>query len=1507
MTQTDRSDCAIALTGMACLFPGAEDLAAFRHNLRTGVDAIREVPPQRWEPLFYDPESAAPDRFYCLRGGFVDDLVDFDPLVFGIMPVAAEGAEPDQMISLKLAAAVLADAGYREGDYDAAKAGVIIARGNYIGAGMTRLEQHVRTSAQLVHALQRLVPGIDAAALARVKAEFQGGLGHYGPDTAIGLVPNLTASRLANRLNLFGPAYTVDAACAGSLLAVDQAVRELRSGRCDLVLAGGIHLSHDVAFWSVFSQLGALSRDQQIRPFDRRADGLLIGEGAGMVCLKRLEDAERDGDRIYAVIRGVGIASDGRTGSLMSPSVDGQVLALERAWREAGLEPERLGFLEAHGTGTPAGDAAELETLTRFFGSARPEHPPIGLGSVKSMIGHTMPAAGMAGLIKAALAIYHGEHLPTLHCEHPCDALRDTRFLPVNVCAPWETRAGETRIAAVNAFGFGGINAHLVLESVADPAPVVDPRATVLVAPPSATTTDLPRLAVFAAEDGEDLVRALTEKRSCVEAGSASWRVAIVNPTEARLERAKTIVRRGVPWRGRNGIYFTNRPVVTPEAKLAFVFPGVDSSFEPRLADIANHFHMALPARTDPGALQSDLLAAGIGIIQTNRFLHRTLLRLGIEPDAVAGHSIGEWSGLMAAGCVPEREADAFGEQLQPGSLNVPDVQFLAAGCSLERAREAMIGLDDLSVSHENCPRQVILCGRPYAIAEIEQRLQDLQVLTRVLPFQSGFHSPLYRDYLEPHRAFFLEFPMFPPRIPLWSATLAAPYPEDVPAIRELSLRHLVEPVRFRSLIERMYADGFRTFVQVGTGSLPGFIADTLGDRPHLALHANLSKRTGLEQLAHMSAALWAEGAAVDPSHFREGRAEPAAMSEPASSSAEKRATMRLKLGVPLVELNTPLELPRGGERPDRRALPFVADLGPTGTAGRAFQSLLGEIETAGSDVVRALAGQRSEAPGLNESLIEPDWSASGSRERPPGNDEGGSLVRTFTRHLSVDRVPELLDHTFFAQPPDWPILNDRYPVVPMTMSLQIMVDIARESAPGFVVTALEDIQAFRWLLVDEPLDLRIVTRRLDAHRLEIDLKGYARATAVLADAPPDIPEAPDAPIAGETSPDIDADTLYRDRWMFHGPAYQGVTALEGIGPQGIRGRIALRRGPGSLLDSAGQLLGYWIMARNDKDRLAMPIGIGRIEFFGPDPEIGEELGCSVEIGSLTDQEVSADMVIWRGDQVWARIEGWRDRRFETDERLWRIIMQVDRHLLAVPRPCGALVFRDRYRLALSRDQLSRRFLTKVERDAYGDLDPRLKRRWLNGRIVAKDALRHHLDLATRHPIFPAEIRIEGPAEGVVTAHYRDERWLIVVALHGDLAVARLGRTPLGLAVADLHGEAMETMPSVAHFLTHDELAMLPGTEPAREAVRFWAAKRAYARWRGAVPDSDLRNFSITHVHPKRIEVEDRLGAPCWVATYASRNASGRTPGPESPSPGERRSRRQAPEETQDYIITWTE
>ncbi|MER6995558.1 beta-ketoacyl synthase N-terminal-like domain-containing protein [Streptomyces sp. NPDC000410] len=895
-----------AIVGMGAVFPGAADLSAYRRNLFAGTDAIGDVPADRWDPeVYYDPRGAngpaRSDRFYCRRGGFVDDLASFDPTRFGIMPTAVTGAEPDQLLALHATAEAVADAG-GEGRLpsDRSRIGVVLGRGGFMGVATARLDQRVRTAHQLTATLREIAPELGEARITAVREAFQAALGPEQPEASIGLVPSFTAARTANRLDFRGPAYTLDAACASSLLAVDQAAGLLAAGRCDVVVAGAVHHCHIATLWSVFTQLRALSPSERIRPFDRRADGTLLSEGTGVVLLKRLCDAERDGDRVYAVVRGVGVGGDGRAASLMSPLVDGQVQALERAWRDAGLDPtapDALGLLEAHGTGTPVGDTAELATLARVFGPPSATSEPIALGSVKSMLGHTMQASGMAGLIKAALAVHAGVLPPTLHLDDPHADFPRTRMRPVTAAEPWER---GPRRAGVNAFGFGGINAHAILEE----APGAT-RAARRAAPPVRRFVPLPPLPqpargdavrgaftagarpgpgapgrapasgdvlLLAADSPEELARRLQDSDTTRVDGPC--RLAVVGPTPERLTLAAKVVARGRAWRGRGDVWFTPRPLLgahaaEPGGRLALLFPGLEPEFAASVDDVADHLGLDRPALSGG----DELIERALDAIAIGRFFARALPDIGIRPDLLAGHSLGEWAAMVVAGMYPQEAVDAFLGSLRPGSLTVPDLVYAAVGCGARQAAGALHGLDRVVVSHDNCPHQSVVCGEPEQVATALGRLKAEGVLAQELPFRSGFHTPMWEPYLDQVRGAFDRLPLQEPTLPVWSATTGSPYPTDTDGLRRLVLRHLLEPVDFRTLTLRLYENGVRAFVSAGPGSLTGFVTDTLRADDHLAVAAATPTHTGLDALRRTAAALWAEG--LEPHWDRLARPAP--------------------------------------------------------------------------------------------------------------------------------------------------------------------------------------------------------------------------------------------------------------------------------------------------------------------------------------------------------------------------------------------------------------------------------------------------------------------------------------------------------------------------------------------------------------------------------------------------------------------------------------------------------
>ncbi|WPB96524.1 beta-ketoacyl synthase N-terminal-like domain-containing protein [Streptomyces malaysiensis] len=1427
---------------MSVLLPGSPDLDTYWHNLVGGMDAISDVPAGRWDAGFYAPDGggdtpAAPDRVYCRRGGFVDEFARVEAARFGIMPNSVSGTEPDQLIALGVAAAAITDAGGEDRLPDRQRVGVVLGRGGYLTPGLVRLDQRVRTAHQLVRTLGELLPDLDPGQLDLVRTAFTERLGPDRPEAAIGLVPNLAASRIANRLDLRGPAYTVDAACASSLVAVDQAVGELASGRCDVMLAGGVHHCHDITLWSVFSQLRALSPSQRIRPFHRAADGLLIGEGTGVVVLKRLADALRDDDRVYAVIRGTGVASDGRATGLVNPDPGGQTRAVRQAWRAAGLDPREpgaIGLLEAHGTATPAGDTAELATLTEVFGPRDTPGETAVIGSVKSMIGHTMPAAGVAGLVKAALAVHHGKLLPTLHCDDPHPALAATRFSVLGAAEPWEA---PVRRAAVNAFGFGGINAHVVLEQ-APPVPVAR-RATAVVIEPErvlALAADTPeRLAELLAADDATV-------RTTVTGRAARTRLGIVEPTAKRLALARRMVAKGRPWRGRNDIWFTPEPLLGAGSrhpgKLAFVFPGLEAEFAPRVDGVAEYFGLSRPAGHSVGevARVGDIGRHGVGVFGVGRLLDAALRGMGVVPDAVAGHSVGEWTALAVGGLYAGEEVDAFLDSFDPDALRVPGLAFAVLGAGAPRVLAEIEDRADgrIVLSHDNAPSQSMVCGPREEVEEFVRAMRAEGVIAQLLPFQSGFHTPMLAPYLDPIRAVTERFELrLPPRIPVWSGTTAAPYPATEADVRELFIRHLLEPVRFRLLTEAMYEAGFRGFVQVGTGQLGSLIGDTLHGRDHLVVAANSPHRDGVSQLRRVATALWTEGAEVDPALRSEAEA---------SRAKPVLPPVRLDLNGSLVSLGEP-RLSELRTVVGNRSSPDYRREAPPGRYGWAPPRP--SPATASTPQGGSPQPQAPWTAELNALLSETAATATAviAASRTP-------TPRTYELRVSTETMPYLHDHCFFPQRPGWPDESDRWPVVPATTIVHHLMDAAEQAAAehgvdGAVAVAVHGARFDQWVTAAPPSTVPVtVTPATSGHYTATFGRG-ARATVEVAPHHPATRPAPwpTDPVA-ERTPDHSAQHLYDERWMFHGPAFQGLTALTAIGESHLRGTITTPPAPGALLDNVGQLLGYWIMATRTERTVVFPVGMRLMRFFGPHPAPGTPVECLIRITSLTDTTLEGDAQLLIGGQVWAELSGWQDRRFDNHPETRPVERFPQRNTLSLPQPGGWVLLHERWPDLASRDLIMRNHLSSDERTAYEHQAPRGRRQWLLGRIAAKDAVRRRLWDHGEGPVFPAEIGIREDAQ----------RRPYAIGVHGrtlpELALSLAHRAEAGVAlvvprradgapgpgiaieeVADSDDHALALGRAERELLT--AVTARSGASRARWATAFRAAKEAVATAEG--------------------------------------------------------------------------
>ena len=463
------SDNAIAIVGISCLFPKANDHHQFWSNILEGLDCIEDIPSHRWSiEQYYDPEAPAGVKSASKWGAFLD-ATPFDPIKYGIPPQTLSAVEPVQLLALEVAARALEDAGYSSVNKGSVKRSFNRTNTSVIfGAEAgTELASAYTLRAVTPQWLGYLPPELDAS------------LPKLTEDSFAGVLANVISGRIANRLDLGGVNYTVDAACASSLAALDSAVKSLRTAESDMVICGGADLHNSVNDYLMFSSVHALSKTGKCKPFSQDADGIALGEGIAALVLKRAEDARRDGDRVYALISSVAGSSDGKALGLTAPREDGQIRALERAYSRAHVSSTELGLIEAHGTGTVVGDRTELNALTTLFGKDRfnknqmmtttsgqsPTTQKCSLGSVKSMIGHTKCAAGLAGVIKATMAIYHKVRPPTLNIQNLNEAYqaKESPFCFERNARPWLS-LNRKRLAGVSAFGFGGTNFHAVIQ-----------------------------------------------------------------------------------------------------------------------------------------------------------------------------------------------------------------------------------------------------------------------------------------------------------------------------------------------------------------------------------------------------------------------------------------------------------------------------------------------------------------------------------------------------------------------------------------------------------------------------------------------------------------------------------------------------------------------------------------------------------------------------------------------------------------------------------------------------------------------------------------------------------------------------------------------------------------------------------------------------------------------------------------------------------------------------------
>jgi acyl transferase domain-containing protein len=899
----------VAIVGMGCLLPDAPDVATLWSNILAKHDAIREVPRERFDvDRYYDPDRRARDRIYSRWGGFLGE-VPFDPLEHGIPPAAIPSIDPFQLLTLEVVRQAMRDAGYLDRPFDRERTSVILGASG--GVGDLGFRYGIRAG------LPMFLDHVPDEALRR--------LPEWTEDSFAGVLLNVAAGRVANRLDLGGLNFTVDAACASSLAAVYLAARELESLGSDMVIVGGIDTVNSPFGYLCFSSAQALSPRGRCRTFDESADGIAIGEGLVVLVLKRLADAERDGDRVYAVIRAVAGSSDGRGKGLTAPRPEGQMRVLERAYAAAGISPASVGLIEAHGTGTVAGDGAEVAALSRVFGAAGTPGEACALGSIKSMIGHTKSAAGVSGLLKVSLALHHKILPPTLNVTRPNPKLREagTPFYVNTAARPWIASAdGQPRRAGVSSFGFGGTNFHVIVEEHDGQAPGTVPER-------AATEVWPAELVVWRARAAPDLVLALdraqpilgrldaalrhvaaTAWRSAGSASPGDLRLAIVATSPADLQEKIAVAREALST-GRttlsdpSGIHLGVAP--PPAPKIAFLFPGQGSQYPGmhrdlsilfpevrhaleaadratagRLARPLSSYVLPTPAFTNEEEERrsrelTDTAVAQPALGAVESGLAHLLERLGVRPDFAAGHSYGEYVALSVAGVFPPETLYALsaarGQLMKEASADGGGT-MAAVGAPVEAVEEALRGQGQVWIANVNAPRQTVIAGTPEAIDRATALLEAAGMTVRRIPVSCAFHSPLVEPAQRELAELLARTAMRAPRIPVFSNSLAAPYPERSEAIVQVLADHIVRPVLFVEQVRALYDSGARAFVEVGPRSvLANLVRETLSGRDVLVTAVDAPDRPGVGPLLSALAQLWVAGVAVDLEALWHGRA----------------------------------------------------------------------------------------------------------------------------------------------------------------------------------------------------------------------------------------------------------------------------------------------------------------------------------------------------------------------------------------------------------------------------------------------------------------------------------------------------------------------------------------------------------------------------------------------------------------------------------------------------------
>ncbi|WP_432973946.1 type I polyketide synthase [Dactylosporangium sp. CA-233914] len=844
----------IAVVGIGCRFPGGvSDTEGYWQILSDGADVVAEIPADRWDAeAFHSTEPQQPGRMSTRWGGFLDRVDEFDHDFFGISRREAVTMDPQQRLTLEVAWEALENAGLAPAELAGRRGGVFLGVCSYDFAA-----EHFQ------HPL-------DLSAYA-----------------STGTSHSVVAGRLSYLLDLRGPSLTVDSACSSSLVAVHLAAQSLRSGECDLALSGGVNVVVSPLPSIAFSQFpGMVSPDGRCKTFDARADGYVRSEGCGVVVLKRLADARRDGDRILALVRGGAVNQDGRSSGVTAPNGAAQRDVLRAALASAGVGPERVGYIEAHGTGTRLGDPIEVEALADVYGRA--DGPPVYLGSSKTNIGHAEAAAGIAGLIKAVLCVQRGAIPQNVHFTelNPHISFAGTTFAVPTALTPWPD-AGGPRIAGVSSFGFSGTNAHLIVEQPpagAEPEAAAPERPQSVLALSAKTPAALTALARgyaarLAAGGGvADLCYSANTGRSHFR-----HRLAAVGADAEEIAEKLADFADGLPGdepatgeagTGEVVFLFTGqgpqrvgmaRELYRTQPTFRELIDRCDEILRPELETPL--LSVLYPADPDSSPINETIYSQP-ALFAVEYSLAQLWRSWGVEPAAVLGHSFGEYVAACVAGAMSLE--DGLWLAAQRGRLMHPmggTGSMAAIFAPEEQVADAIAGYPDaVSIAAVNGPANTAISGERAAVAEICAAFTARGVEAKLLHIGTASHSPLVEPILEPLRRAAERVTFGPTSIPLVSNLTGELWPWERPLDADYWVRHARRPVRFAAGVATLLGLRHRTFLESGPApTLLGLVRDGAGAGPGLALLPSLRpKHPEWPVLLSTLAQLYARGVPVD-------------------------------------------------------------------------------------------------------------------------------------------------------------------------------------------------------------------------------------------------------------------------------------------------------------------------------------------------------------------------------------------------------------------------------------------------------------------------------------------------------------------------------------------------------------------------------------------------------------------------------------------------------------------